>query len=147
MPLSAKSVPFAEWARKIGEKHGENTVISPVGRTGRMLVKFDANYWKTFIRARLQTAIGDNGALTLWGKSSGEHKVFAAHCKAEYSVRTEGRGRVIDEWALRPEKPDNHWWDCLVGCAVAASIQGVKLSDVRISTKKKSRVPLAQMGK
>lgn len=146
LPLSARSLPFSEWARKPGEKHGENTVVSPSGR-GRMLAKFDANYWKTFIRARLQTAPGDNGALTLWGKSSAEHKVFAAHCKAEYSVRTEGRGRAIDEWMIRPEKPDNHWWDCLVGCAVAASIQGAKLSEIRTVSKPKQRVPLAQMGK
>ena len=25
-------------------------------------------------------------------------------------------------------RPDNHWFDCLVGCAVAASICAVKLS-------------------
>ena len=27
----------------------------------------------------------------------------------------------------RASKPDNHWLGCLVGCAVAASIQGVVL--------------------
>jgi hypothetical protein len=42
-------------------------------------------------------------------------------------VRTEARGRVVDEWKLRAGGPDNHWLDCLVGCAVAASIQGAVL--------------------
>ena len=28
---------------------------------------------------------------------------------------------------LRPEASDNHWLDCLVGCAVAASMQGAVL--------------------
>ena len=42
-------------------------------------------------------------------------------------MRTEARGRVVDEWKLRAGNPDNHWLDCLVGCAVAASIQGAIL--------------------
>ena len=52
----------------------------------------------------------------------------------EYRVRTEGRGRKVDEWKLPASKPDNHpsrasgpngWLDCLVGCALAASMPGV----------------------
>ena len=50
-----------------------------------------------------------------------------ARPSAEYRVKTEGRGRTVDEWKIRPEQPDNHWLDCLVGSAVAASIQGVTL--------------------
>jgi hypothetical protein len=44
-------------------------------------------------------------------------------------VKTEGRGRTVDEWKLRPEASDNHWWDGLVGCAVAASMLGINLSE------------------
>jgi hypothetical protein len=40
---------------------------------------------------------------------------------------THGHGRDVQEWKLKPSRPDNHWLDCLVGCAVAASICGVKL--------------------
>jgi hypothetical protein len=25
----------------------------------------------------------------------------------------------------KPATTDNHWWDCLTGCAVAASVQGL----------------------
>ncbi|KKL08208.1 hypothetical protein LCGC14_2578180 [marine sediment metagenome] len=57
-----------------------------------------------------------------------EHRLFADHVTAEYRVRTEGRGRKVDEWKLPPSKPDNHWLDCLVGCAVAASTLGVALT-------------------
>ena len=42
-------------------------------------------------------------------------------------MKTEGRGRTVDEWKLRAAAVDNHWLDCLVGCAVAASIQGAIL--------------------
>ena len=34
---------------------------------------------------------------------------------------------MIDEWKLHVTRPDNHWLDCLVGCSVAASIQGAVL--------------------
>ncbi len=42
-------------------------------------------------------------------------------------VKTEGRGRTVDEWKLRVDGLDNHWLDCLVGAAVAASMQGAVL--------------------
>ena len=38
---------------------------------------------------------------------------------------TEARGRTVDEWKLKASAVDNHWLDCLVGCAVAASISGI----------------------
>lgn len=50
--------------------------------------------------------------------------MFAEQVTAEYFVRTEVRGRTVDEWKARPEQPDNHW---LVGSAVAASMQGTSL--------------------
>jgi hypothetical protein len=57
--------------------------------------------------------------------------MFADQLCSEYRVRTQGRGRELDEWKHRPERPDNHLWDCLVGCAVAASIQGVALAETQ----------------
>jgi len=32
--------------------------------------------------------------------------------------------RTIDEWKIRPDHADKHWFDCLVGAAVAESIHG-----------------------
>ena len=48
-------------------------------------------------------------------------------------MKTQGRGRELDEWKLRTPGTDNHWLDCLVGSAVAASMQGAVLfgTDVR----------------
>lgn len=55
------------------------------------------------------------------------HRLFAEHLTAEYRVRTQGRGRTVDEWKSRPNQPDNHWFDGIVGCAVAGSILGAAL--------------------
>ncbi len=41
--------------------------------------------------------------------------MLAEHLTSEYFVKTEARGRSVDEWKQRPEQPDNHWFDCLIG--------------------------------
>ncbi|NLW49349.1 MAG: hypothetical protein GXY85_00715 [Candidatus Brocadiaceae bacterium] len=84
------------------------------------------NYWKSFVHERLATAMGDPGCLSIFGRKAVQHRLFAEHVTAEYRVRTEGRGRTVDEWKLPAHKPDNHWFDCVVGCAAAASMQGVQ---------------------
>ena len=88
---------------------------------------FDTNFWKSFVFARLAVAIADKGSLSLFGQKPEPHRLFAEHLVAEYRVRTEGRGRTVDEWKPRPNQPDNHWLDCLVGCAVGASMLGASL--------------------
>ena len=63
--------------------------------------------------------------------------MFLDQMVSEYSTRTEGRGRRVDEWDKRPNVSDNHFWDCLVGAAVAASEQGIVLPE--IGTGRKAR--------
>jgi len=43
----------------------------------------------------------------------------------------EGCGRTVEEWKLRLATLDNLWLDGVVGCAVAASIQGVELPEMK----------------
>ena len=91
-------------------------------------VLVDTNYWKSFVHARLATAPGDRGALTLYGTKRTNHALFAQHLAgSETSVLTHGHGRDVREWRLKPLRPDNHWFDCLVGCAAAASMCGAEL--------------------
>ncbi len=126
--VGASSIPFSEYKRKRGDRVGHHWRIPNVqGRRQVRHVLIDTNYWKSFIHARLAVAIGDKGCLSLFGRDSGRHQLLAEHITAEYRVRTEARGRIVDEWKLRAGSPDNHWFDCLVGCAVAGSIQGAVL--------------------
>jgi hypothetical protein len=63
-------------------------------------------------------------------------------------VRTAGRGREVNEWKLRPDRPDNHLLDCLVGCCVAASMLGVQLPDLTVppvERRKRKTVSFAAM--
>ena len=61
-------------------------------------VVFDTNYWKSFVHARLAVPMGDRGCLSLFGDKPEQHRLFAEHLTAEYRVKTEGRGRTVDEW-------------------------------------------------
>ncbi|NLW87385.1 MAG: hypothetical protein GXY38_10975, partial [Planctomycetes bacterium] len=126
--VGASSIPFSEYKRKTGERVGHHWRIPNVqGRRQVRHVVIDTNYWKSFVHARLAVAMGDPGSLSLFGRKPAEHQLLAEHLTAEYRVKTEARGRVVDEWKIRAGGPDNHWFDCLVGCAVAASVQGAVL--------------------
>jgi phage terminase large subunit GpA-like protein len=126
--VGASSVPFSEYKKKPGERVGLNwRVTNVVGKRAIRHVTFDANFWKSFVQARLAVAMGDRGCLSLFGDRPDAHRLFAEHLTAEYRVKTQGRGRTVDEWKLRPERSDNHWLDGLVGCAVGASMQGAAL--------------------
>jgi phage terminase large subunit GpA-like protein len=129
--VGASSIPFSEYKRKRGDRIGHHWRIpNTQGRRQVRHVLIDTNYWKSFLYARLAVAMGDPGCLSLFGRRPAAHQLLAEHVTAEYRVRTEARGRVVDEWKLRAGGPDNHWLDCLVGCAVAASIQGAALPGV-----------------
>jgi len=126
--VGASSVPFSDYKRKRGERVGLNWRVPVV--TGKRAVRhvvFDTNFWKSFVHARLAVPMGDPGGLSLFGHKPDGHRLIAEHLTSEYRVRTQGRGRTVDEWKLRVEGLDNHWLDGLVGSAVAASMQGAVL--------------------
>ena len=132
--IGASSIPMSMYTLRPGERAGLNWRIPLVGR--RRVVRhalYDTNFWKSFVHARLAVLPADTGSLTLFGGGArwrpDRHSDLAAHLTSERPVRTEGRGRVVDEWKILPGGPDNHWLDCLAGCAVGASIQGVRLAE------------------
>lgn len=145
--VGASSVPFSEYKRKPGDRTGLNWRIPAAsGRRAVRHVVFDANFWKSHVHARLAVPMGDPGALTLWGTRGDTHRMLADHLTAEYRVRTEGRGRTVDEWKIRVAGADNHWLDCLAGCAVAASISGVALTGIGAGTSpRRPRVKLSEL--
>lgn len=126
--VGASSVPFSEYRRKRGDRVGLNWRIpAATGRRAVRHVVFDTNHWKSFVHVRLAVPMGDPGCLSLFGRSPEQHRLLAEHLTSERPVKTEGRGRTVDEWRLRQPGLDNHWLDCLVGAAVAASVQGAAL--------------------
>lgn len=137
--ISAKASPVNDWQVKPGERKGDQWRQRAAPDR---LVVYDTNYWKTFVAQRLQTPDGGSGGLYLFGDGKGDHQLFADHLCAEYRVRTAGRGRELEEWQQRPERSDNHWFDCLVGSAVACSVLGVKWSAATASGEAPAAAPV-----
>ena len=128
--IGAGSQPMNEYKKRPGDRLGLNWRITRVTEVrGARKALYDANYWKSFVYSRFAVALGDRGCLSLWGNKPDDHRCFADHLLAEFRVRTQGRGREVDEWKQRPDRKDNHWFDCLAGCAVAAAVQGVTLPE------------------
>jgi hypothetical protein len=54
----------------------------------------------------------------------------------------------VVEWKHKPSRPDNHLLDCLVGCAVGASMSGctmLQASKPAAGAKKKKRKKVSYM--
>ena len=151
--VGASSKPMTEYRKQQGDRLGFNWMIPNVaGKRAIRHVIYDTNYWKSFIHARLAVPVGDKGALTLYGRIPGAHQLFAEHLTAEYRVKTQGRGRTVDEWKLKPQSHDNHFLDCVAGCAVCGSMLGASLPEtlpakldrkpmIRLSDKRPGGIP------
>lgn len=134
MPSQGKGIgpgdrPMNQYNIKPGDRLGTHWLVTR-NKYALRHVTIDTNYWKTFVHDRLATAVGTDGALTLFGQPGTDHRAFSEHLTAETrrKTREEKTGRVVDVWrADKPGRPDNHWFDALVGCAVAASLQGCSL--------------------
>lgn len=139
MPLGAAHVPMSDWPRQPGERRGQGWVLRPPKPGEGRLLLFDANGWKSTLAAKLRQPLGEASCFTLFGTDPVEHRLLCDHITSEYKVRTFGRGREVEEWKLRPSRPDNHAWDALVGCCVAASFLGVQPAGIPPAPKKERR--------
>jgi len=143
--IGASSNPMDLWKRKPGERFGLNWNIPiPTVRRSVRHVGYDTNFWKSFVHARLAVPMGDPGCLSLYGRAAERHRLLSEHLAAEYSVRTEGRGRTVDEWKIKLSGADNHWFDCLVGAAVGASMQGAAPPGMTRAVKVRRKISLAE---
>lgn len=104
-----------------GDRGGLNWLVGKTAEGVQIEATYDTNFWKTFVSARLRLGLGDPEAIML---HAGNHDMLIEHLVAEFPVRVEARGRSVDEW--KSVARENHFWDCLVGAAVAASITGLE---------------------
>jgi hypothetical protein len=145
----ASSKPISDRSRKRGDRHGPGWFIpAPGNRRSTREVVFDANFYKSFLWARLMVAKGDPGSLTLPG-SAGDarsHRMLAEHMTGEERTRvTASSGRTVDEWKILKGR-DNHWLDTAVLGCVGASIAGAGLleGEERDQPKRRKRVSLRE---
>jgi hypothetical protein len=136
--IGASSPALNDKGKARGDRLGLNWRINQV--QGQRSCTYDTNYWKTFTASRLRLATGDPEAIVF---CAGEHDMLWDHLTNEYPVRTESaRGRTVDEWKLSGNRFENHWWDCLVGSAVAASITGVSPAATETGGRQRRKVTI-----
>ncbi len=122
--IGAKKAPFDSWKKRDGERLGKAWKVGQA--RGQRAVLFETNYWKGFALDCIRTPMSSKTALYVFGDSHEKHKLFAEHCAAERFQNVTADGRTVREFENPPHQPDNHWYDGLIGCFVAASIVGVK---------------------
>lgn len=129
--ITKDMLPLRQYKQRPGEVIGDEWIVSAIPKAGVRLVTYDTNHWKTWCLQALGVPLGDPGCLSLFerdpgGRRSIDHKLLAEHLTNEKAEKKPGRGgRVVYEWTC-PKHLDNHWLDCLVGSAVAASLHGCK---------------------
>ena len=138
--VTAASQPMNEGRPRPGERRGPGWKVSTIGnQRGTM---FDSNFWKTFLAARLRTVVGDTGAVVF---HRGAHDMLVEHLAAEQPVTVEAKGRVVEQWQAKPGA-ENHWLDCLVMSAVAASIAGITADGAESIGRRRRKVALPTSG-
>jgi len=147
--LKAASRPMSSYIKKPGERYGFHWYIPNVNKTNEFpYVAIDVNFWKTFVQERLKMAPGDKGSMTIFGNMGSMHSQFAEHiANSEFWVRTQGHGRTVHEWTAKVGRPDNHWFDCLVGCACAAAMCGCKVDGQALKTTERKQITLSELQK
>jgi len=91
------------------------------------LLTYTTDHWKSFTAERIRTPAGGRGALTLWGENTQARWSLAEQLTSERAHPKQRRtGETFEKWKVLPGRP-NHWWDCLVGCHVAAARMGIAL--------------------
>ena len=126
--ITAAQRPITEYRREQGVKLGFNWRIFRIrGQASARLFEIDTNFWKSFFRQRIFTAMGDPGGFSVFGSDEEQHRLLAEHLSSEVATITNGNGRRVDIWKMIPGR-ENHWFDCAVGCMAAASILGCDLS-------------------
>lgn len=123
--IRAGNRPIAEWDRRPGEITGDHWIQSRPSKREHPVVQIDTNHWKTIVADACAAAPGHASSLTLYGDLRMTHSLFAAHLDSESFVETEGHGRKVVEWKVKPGR-DNHWLDGTVGCFVGAAILGAR---------------------
>lgn len=127
-PVGAKSRPISEYKTQPGDRKGDHWLLQRAKAGGRRLVLIDTNFWKDQVVESLIKGPGAEGVLTLH-ESGDSHRMLTDHLRAEYPQRVTaswgGMSRTVTEYSLKPGGPDNHWFDCFVGCYAGASMAGM----------------------
>ena len=123
--VGAKKTPMKDWPKRRGRFFGWHMIDEKTANATLRSFLVDVNYWKTVVHESFALAPGEPGSLSLWGTSQNEHRMFAEHMAAESAKLVESASNKVVEWSPNVNRPDNHFFDCVVYCYAAASSLGI----------------------
>ena len=140
--IQATRRPFFAYTKRPGETIGDHWYMPNVRKTAQFQhVLIDTNFWKSFVHDGLAAAPADRGCIGIYGTTKTDHGLLAEHlARSERWVEVSGPYGTVRQWSPLPTGPDNHWFDCLVGCAAAASMCGIRtVGDVVLVRQKRKK--------
>lgn len=139
--ISAKRSPMSDWGKKKGERApGHHWRDRADYEAGVRYLLIDVNFWKADASRRMAMGQGAGDGIELYrAKSASHHRMISDHVTAENAVAVEADGRRVYEFSLPSNKPDNHLFDCVVGCSAAASHVGLATGQETRTKKKRKR--------
>ena len=105
---------------------GEGFHINWLPAEKLFLAEVDADHWKTWVHLRLNTPVGQPGAMSLYQAVPHEHLSLAKHLTAERKTEefVAGKG-VVTKWER--VRRQNHWFDALYNACAAGYLCGARL--------------------
>lgn len=131
--------PMMYYKVRQGEQLGHHWLVARSAKYAVQSVTVDSNYWKEKAARSLSCLPTMRGAVRLWGDGNTDHRMTADHYSSEKGEklthdRTQRTGYV---WKKKPNR-ENHRWDNLYNCLVAASMRGCGKETI---TKVKTAIP------
>jgi hypothetical protein len=124
--IGAASKPLNRYRKEPGDLVGWNWRIDARPTAKGKHIGFDTNGWKSYVAEAILAPAGAAGSFYLFGSNlQVDHPLLTVHLLSEYRTPTFGQGRRVEEWRMRANNKENHWFDGVVGAAVAASVTGL----------------------
>jgi len=152
--IGPEKAPMMLYNVGTGEVLGNHWIKKRNNKQAVTGIRADVNYWKSRAAKALTCLPSIRGAITLYG-TSGEngtrltdHRMIGDHYASEKGTRltNEDRKRTVTVFSLKPNR-ENHYWDNLIGCMVAASIKGCGNDEKAKPRERKSLSQLASEAK
>ena len=127
--LGPAARPFTAYRPEAGAQIGRHWRKSMAPKIQLLVLNYDANRWKSFYRDRVKVPLGDPGAFSFFGTRPQDEQLYAEHHAVELPTPVSGPWGDMEQWRMPPPRPDQHLWDCAVGCCVLANDLGAKLPE------------------
>ena len=120
--IGATNKPMLEWKDEPGRQKFPHLVKEKRKGWRYKSVQTDVNWFKSLLHEKFALEPGVPGSFTFWGADPTFHRMIAEHCSAE-TVQLISSGQYeVNQWREKPLRPDNHFFDCLVGNLAASSV-------------------------